>query len=47
MRFVLGFLIGMMLGASVGMLLAPQPGAEIRKALRERCRRGSQGEEEI
>lgn len=46
MRFVLGLLLGIMLGASVGLLLAPQPGSQTRQALRERLRRGSAGAEE-
>ncbi len=48
MRFILGFLLGIMLGAGFGLLLAPQPGTETRRALQERLRRSSiQGEEEF
>ncbi len=47
-RFILGFLIGVMLGASIAMALAPQPGAETRHQLmdkvRERTRRDDGGE---
>lgn len=46
MRFILGLLVGIMLGASLGLLLAPQPGTQTRQALRERLRRGSAGQEE-
>ncbi|MBI1885784.1 MAG: YtxH domain-containing protein [Chloroflexi bacterium] len=48
MRFIVGLLLGVMLGATFGLLLAPQPGSETRKALRDRIRRrGEAVEEEI
>jgi gas vesicle protein len=43
-RFLFGFLIGVILGASIALALAPQPGAETRHQLmdkvKERARRG-------
>jgi len=48
MRFIIGLLLGIALGASVGLLLASQRGTETRKDLGERWRRSSgQGEEEL
>ena len=36
MRFILGLLIGIALGAALGRLAPPQSGNEIRQALRQR-----------
>jgi gas vesicle protein len=36
LRFILGLLIGMMLGASVGLALVPHPGIVTRQRLWER-----------
>src|SRR3990172_12705786 len=44
MRFILGLILGAALGVSLGLLVAPQPGSETRRALRERMQR--QGEEQ-
>jgi gas vesicle protein len=41
MRFLLGVTIGVALGAALGLLVAPQPGSETRKALRDRVRKGA------
>ncbi len=41
-RFVLGFLIGFMLGASVALALAPQPGADTRHQVWEKVKERSQ-----
>ncbi len=38
MRFILGLLMGAALGVGVGLLVAPQPGSETRRALTERMR---------
>ena len=46
MRFILGLILGAALGVSLGLLVAPQPGSETRRALRERVQRQSEGEEE-
>ena len=32
-RFILGFVIGLMLGASIALALAPQPGATTRQQI--------------
>ncbi len=49
MRFILGLLIGVALGACIALLIANQPeGGEWRRSLRERMRRGAdQGTEEL
>lgn len=48
MRFLIGIALGIALGAAVGLLVAPQPGSETRRVLRERVRRGGDElEEEI
>jgi len=48
MRFVLGLLLGIALGVGVGLIVAPQPGSETRRALQNRVRRdGDETEEEI
>jgi len=39
MRFLIGLLLGIAMGAAVGLLVAPQPGSETRRALRDRVRR--------
>lgn len=36
MRFILGLLIGVAIGAALGRLAPPQSGTEIRQALKER-----------
>jgi gas vesicle protein len=47
MRFLLGLLLGAALGVAVGLVLAPQPGSETRKALREQLQRSpGEGEED-
>lgn len=46
MRFLLGLLLGAALGVSLGLLVAPQPGSETRRALRDRMQRQSEDEEE-
>jgi len=38
MRFLVGFLLGMLIGASVALALAPQPGSETRHVVIERVR---------
>ncbi|TMG07202.1 MAG: YtxH domain-containing protein [Chloroflexi bacterium] len=42
MRFLIGLLLGVAMGAAVGLLVAPQPGSETRRALRDRVRRGGE-----
>lgn len=46
MRFILGFLLGMLVGASIALALAPQPGSETRgviiERVRQRTRRGAE-----
>jgi gas vesicle protein len=46
MRFLLGLLLGAALGVAVGLVLAPQPGSETRKALREQLQRNPAEDEE-
>ena len=47
MRFILGLLVGVVLGVSLGLLVAPQSGSETRRALQARVRRNmEEGEEE-
>ena len=46
MRFLLGLLLGIALGVAVGLVLAPQPGSETRKALREQLQKSGEGGEE-
>lgn len=41
MRFILGLLLGVALGASAGLLVAPQSRSEMRRALSERVGRGA------
>ncbi len=47
-RFILGFFIGFLLGASVALAVAPQPGAATRhqvwEQVKERARRNNGGE---
>lgn len=40
-RFILGFLVGFMLGASVALALAPQPGTATRQQLWEKVKERS------
>jgi gas vesicle protein len=47
MRFLLGLLLGIALGVAVGLVLAPQPGSETRKALREQLKKSGEEEEEV
>ena len=48
MRFILGLLLGIALVVSVGLLVAPQPGSETRRALQKRVRGDSdEGEEQL
>jgi gas vesicle protein len=46
MRFILGLLLGAALGISVGLIVAPQPGSETRRALQDRMRRTAEEVEE-
>jgi gas vesicle protein len=46
MRFILGILIGLALGVSVGLIVAPQPGSETRRALQDRVRKSADEAEE-
>lgn len=48
MRFILGLIFGAALGISLGLLIAPQPGSETRRALQERVQqqRGHGAEED-
>jgi len=38
MRFVVGFLLGILVGASIGLVLAPQPGSQTRSIVVERVK---------
>ncbi len=38
MRFIMGLLLGVVLGASIGLLVAPQQGSETGRALRDKMR---------
>lgn len=44
MRFLLGLVMGLALGAAAGLIVAPQSGRETREALRQRVRKGAAGE---
>ena len=46
MRFIVGLLLGVSLGASLGLLMAPQPGSEMRRVLRDQLRRSAAEEGE-
>ncbi|MDO8616060.1 MAG: YtxH domain-containing protein [Dehalococcoidia bacterium] len=46
MRFILGLLFGIALGVSLGLLVAPQPGSETRRALQKRVRRTAEEAEQ-
>ena len=46
MRFILGLLFGIGLGAGIGLLMAPRPGSETRQALQQRMRRAPEDAEE-
>ncbi len=41
MRFILGLLFGMGVGISLGLLVAPKPGSETRRNLRQKVQRRS------
>jgi len=49
MRFILGFVLGLLIGASIALALAPQPGNETRAKLieRVRARRGADNQEPV
>ncbi len=47
MRFVLGLILGIAVGVSLGLLVAPQPGSETRRALRDRVQRRGEEDEEL
>jgi gas vesicle protein len=47
MRFILGLLIGVAIGAALGMLAAPRPGSETRHELGQRLRRVEDAEESV
>ena len=38
MRFILGILIGIGVGAAIGLIMAPQSGRQTREALQQRVR---------
>jgi gas vesicle protein len=38
MRFLVGFLLGVLIGASIALAMAPQPGRETRSIVIERVR---------
>jgi gas vesicle protein len=38
MRFILGFLIGLIVGASIALAFAPQPGTETRQKVWEQVK---------
>lgn len=46
MRFLLGLLIGAGLGVSIGLIVAPQPGSETRRALQKRMHRAGDDRED-
>lgn len=46
MRFIFGLLLGAAIGISLGLLIAPQPGSETRRALQERVQRGQEEADE-
>ncbi len=46
MRFIFGLLLGAALGVSLGLLIAPKPGSETRRAVQERVKGGQKPEEE-
>lgn len=46
-RFLLGFVIGFMLGASIALALAPQPGAATRHQLWEKVKERTRQESSI
>ena len=43
-RFILGLMFGLMLGGSVALALAPQPGSVTRQRLWEKVRERARGE---
>ncbi len=47
LRFILGFVIGLMLGASVALAFAPQPGTDTRHQLWEKVRERARRNETI
>jgi len=46
MRFLLGLLFGVGLGAALGLLIAPQSGTETRQALQKRIRHAAEEAEQ-
>ncbi len=48
MRFLLGFVLGLLIGASIALAFAPQPGVETRTKVLSRIREraGREGEEQ-
>jgi len=42
-RFFFGFLLGILVGASVGLAFAPEPGARTRAKVMERMKERTQG----
>lgn len=47
MRFLIGVIVGISLGAAVGLLVAPQPGSETRRVIRERVRKSGDEAEDM
>jgi gas vesicle protein len=47
MRFLIGVALGIGLGAAVGLLVAPQPGSETRRVIRQRVRGGAEDAENM
>jgi gas vesicle protein len=48
MRFLVGLLLGMLIGAFIALALAPKPGSETRNIIAERVRqRARRGEEPV
>lgn len=43
MKFFIGFLLGLTVGASIGLAFAPEPGARTRAKVMDRMREKTQG----